>query len=102
MNAQVTTVCETVVFALDNVLRNSGRDPGPFSVTYATAYGEEHITIPLIEWMSHVNSWVSAAMGKMVVVLVPEDQISFVLVAVSVERLLSYCDALSPMQADPP
>jgi hypothetical protein len=102
MNDQITIICNTVVFALGHVMRNCGYVPMQFASEYAVNDDGERIDIPLIEWAAKVNTWVSRTMGRMTVVITPDDQISFVLVALSVERLLSYCDTVANAEADPP
>lgn len=98
MNSQISIICETVVFALENTLTNLGYAPLPFELEYA---GNDPDT-PLIEWAASVNTWVSKTIGKMVVLISIEDPISFVLVAITVERLLAACDSQSPDNADVP
>jgi hypothetical protein len=83
-------------------MQNCGYCPVQFASEYAVNDSGERIDIPLIEWAAKVNTWVSQTMGRMAVVLTPDDPINFVLVAVAVERLLSHCDIVANAESDPP
>ncbi len=98
MNSQLSIICETVVFALTHVLKNLDYPVTEFSIESDSVT----TTVTVMEWAASVNTWVSRSLGRVAIVIVPEDDVSFLLVAISVERLLAACDSQSASEEDVP